>query len=130
MKPPEAFENWLGLRATRKYKDGMLCSLRIEPWMYNGAGVIHGGILASVADEAAWHAIRSAFPERTAMTTSELKVDYLRPARGARLTARGYVLKLGRTLCVSRVEIRDENRRLAAHATVTYALLRKPAPLQ
>ncbi len=126
----DTFEKRLGLRPGPVRKNGVTCTLRLEPWMFNGAGVVHGGLLASVADEAAWHAIKAGFPERTAMTTSELKVDYLRPVKGARLIARASVLKLGRMLCVSRVEILDETRKLAVHATVTYALLRKPAPLQ
>lgn len=126
----DTFEHRLGLRAGPPKKNGVTCTLRLEQWMFNGAGVVHGGLLASVADEAAWHAIKAGFPERTAMTTSELKIDYLRPVKGAKLTARGTVLKLGGMLCVARVEIFDENRKLAAHSTVTYALLGKRAPLQ
>lgn len=98
--------------------------------MFNGGGVVHGGLLASVADEAAWHAIKAGFPERTPMTTSGLQIDYLRPVQGPKLTAKGTVLKSGTMLCVARVEIFDTNRRLCAHANVTYALLRKRAPLQ
>jgi uncharacterized protein (TIGR00369 family) len=124
------FEDCLDIRPGRKFKDGITCSLRLQPWMFNGAGVLHGGVLASVADEVAWHAIRAAYSQRASMTTSELKVDYLRPVRGSRLSARGYVLKIGRMLCVTRVEIFDQNRALAVHATVTYAMLPGAPPLQ
>jgi uncharacterized protein (TIGR00369 family) len=81
-------------------------------------------VIASIADEVAWHAIIHQLGGRAAMTTSELKVNYLRPIDGKKATARGFVLKLGRMLAVTRVDIFDQKRRLAAHATVTYAFLR------
>jgi uncharacterized protein (TIGR00369 family) len=88
---------------------------------------VHGGILACVADEAAWFAIRQVIDKegrpRQSMTTSELKMDYLRPFAGDRLTARGYVLKLGRMLNVTRIEILTADGQLGAHGMVTYANL-------
>jgi uncharacterized protein (TIGR00369 family) len=81
-------------------------------------------VIASIADEVAWHAILHLMKEKAPMTTAELKVNYLRPIEGSKCTSRGYVLKLGRTLAVTRVDIFDARKRLAAHATVTYALLK------
>lgn len=120
---PTSFEFQLGLTVTRKHNDGVTCRLKLHPGLYNSEGAIHGGVLASVADEVAWHAILHQAGEPVRMTTTELKVNYLRPVVGKQLTARGIVLKLGRFLMVTRIEIHDERRRLAAHATVTYARL-------
>ena len=79
-------------------------------------------MIASVADEAAWWAILTVLGrEDQKMTTTELKVNYLRPIVGKKVIARGFVLKLGRTLAVTRIDILDDRRRLAVHATVTYA---------
>ena len=50
--------------------------------MFNGGGVVHGGLLASVAGETAWYAIKAGLPERTRMSTSGLQIDYLRPVQG------------------------------------------------
>lgn len=119
----EAFEYQLGVRVTRKHKDGVTCRLDLRPNLYNSEGVLHGGVIASVADEVAWFAIIEVLGGRRKMTTTELKVNYLRPIVGGHLNARGYVLKLGRILNVTRIEIFDERRKLAAHATVTYMLL-------
>ena len=41
-----------------------------------------------------------------------------------RVTKHHNVLKIGRMLAVTRVDIFDSEKRLAAHATVTYAFLR------
>lgn len=124
MTAKDAFEHTLGVRVVRKHKDGVTCRLDLRPALFNSDGVVHGGILASVADEVAWFAIIEALGEKRRMTTTELKINYLRPVQGKMLTARGYVLKLGRMLNVTRIEIFDERRKLAAHATVTYALLK------
>ena len=119
-----SFEDSLGITVTRKHKDGVTCTGPVRPDLLNNNGVLHGGIIASIADEVAWNAILSHTDVRKSMTTAELKVNYLRPIGGTKVVARGFVLKLGRMLAVTRVDIFDAERRLAAHATVTYAFLR------
>lgn len=120
-----AFEDSLGITIARKHKDGVTCTVPLHPGLLNSNGVLHGGVIASIADEVAWFAIISQLAERKPMTTSELKVNYLRPiAPAAKTTARGFVLKIGGMLAVTRVDIYDPQKRLAAHATVTYAFLR------
>lgn len=118
-----AFEHDLGLKPTRTHKDGVTCTLLLRPGHMNSNGVMHGGVTAAIADETAWHTILASLGTEKPMTTSELKINYLRPISGKRATARGYMLKLGRMLAVTRVDIFDEKKKLAAHATVTYALL-------
>ena len=119
-----SFEDNLGIALTRKHKDGVTCTVPLRPELLNSNGVVHGGVIAAIADEVAWQAILAQMGERKPMTTSELKVNYLRPIAGKKTTARGFVLKLGRMLAVTRVDIFDTEKRLAAHATVTYAFLR------
>lgn len=118
-----SFEFQLGLIVRRRHADGVTCRLPLRPGLFNSDGVVHGGIIATVADEVAWHAILHQLGSPARMTTAELKVNYLCPIAGQSLTARGIVLKLGRMLMVTRVDIFDEQRKLAAHATVTYARL-------
>jgi uncharacterized protein (TIGR00369 family) len=52
-----------------------------------------------------------------------LKVNYLRPIMGEKAVARAYLVRAGKTLCVSRVDILDDANQLAAIAIVTYMLL-------
>ena len=120
---PVCFERELALAITRRHKDGVTCRLALRPQLFNHDGAVHGGIIASVADEVAWHAILHVAGEELKLTTAELKVNYLRPIAGETLSARGFVLKLGRFLLATRIEIYDQQRKLAAHATVTYARL-------
>jgi len=89
----------------------------------NSQGVLHGGLIASVADEAAWHALIHTYKGRRNCTTTELKVNYLRPIVGSKVVARAYVLRAGKLLCVSRVDLFDPQKRLSAVGLVTYMLL-------
>jgi uncharacterized protein (TIGR00369 family) len=118
------FENTLNARVARKHADGVTLHFALTPEYLNNSGVLHGGITASMADEAAWHAIESRFGYGVRnSTTTELKVNYLRPIVGKKAIARAYMVRAGKTLCVMRVDIFDEKKNLAAIAIVTYMLL-------
>lgn len=117
------FEDYLSLRVTRRHKDGVTTECAIGPQLLNSNGVLHGGITASIADEAAWQSIEHHFAEKRSSTTVELKINYLRPIPPGKLKARAYLLRAGRSLCVSRVDMFDPHKRLAATALVTYMLL-------
>jgi uncharacterized protein (TIGR00369 family) len=118
-----AFEHNLGLRVIRKHRDGVTVHFPLTEEFLNGTGVLHGGVIASIADEAAWHALIHAHQAHRNMTTTELKVNYLRPMAGDKVLARAYVLRAGRTLGVTRVDLFDAHQRLSAVAIVTYMLL-------
>jgi uncharacterized protein (TIGR00369 family) len=118
------FEHSLNLKVARKHKDGVTLQFDLLPQYLNSQGVLHGGVTASLADEAAWHAIENhhGYGVRQS-TTTELKVNYLRPIAGKRVLARAYLVRAGQTLCVSRVDIFDEKKKLSAIGIVTYMLL-------
>lgn len=117
------FENHLKLHVAERHADGVTVYFPLSPEFLNSQGVLHGGITATIADEAAWHAIESHFGKPTNCTTTELKVNYLRPVFGEKAIARAYLVRAGKTLCVSRVDIFDDMSNLAAIAIVTYMLL-------
>ena len=118
-----AFENGLGLVLSRRHRDGVSVTLKVRPDLLNSTGVMHGGVIASLADEAAWYAIKHHFEQERPCTTTELKINYLRPIAGKKAIGRAFMLRAGKTLCVIRVDIFDEKRRLAATSIVTYLLL-------
>jgi uncharacterized protein (TIGR00369 family) len=117
------FENHLKLEIAERHADGVTVHFPLTPEFLNSQGVLHGGITATIADEAAWHAIENHFGQSTNCTTTELKVNYLRPITGEKAIARAYLVRAGKTLCVSRVDILDDANQLAAIAIVTYMLL-------
>jgi uncharacterized protein (TIGR00369 family) len=118
-----AFEHNLAIRVVRKHADGVTVEFAVREEFLNSNGVLHGGVIASIADEAAWYARIHAYKGERSATTTELKVNYLRPIAGKKIRARAYALRAGKTLFVSRVDMFDTQKRLSAVSVVTYMLL-------
>ena len=73
--------------------------------MSQNLGYFHGGAIAALADVCGGFAGWSLQPEGMAMLTVEYKTNIMAPGQGERLIGRGRVIKSGRTLTVSEVEI-------------------------
>jgi uncharacterized protein (TIGR00369 family) len=83
-------------------------------------GVVHGGILATLADTVAAIAAYSALPRGTAIATIEMKINFLEAVAGGVIRAEGKVLRVGRNFVVTECEIRDEKGLLVAKALLTF----------
>lgn len=68
-------------------------------------GFIHAGIVTMIVDTACGYAAFSLMPPTAAVLTVEFKVNFISPAIGEKLIARGRVLKPGRTLTVCQGEV-------------------------
>jgi len=83
-------------------------------------GVVHGGILAALADTTAAIAAYTTVPKGTEIATVELKINYLEPVPGGRIKADARVLRAGRNFIVTECEILTEDGSLAAKALLTF----------
>ena len=84
-------------------------------------GVVHGGILAALADTTAAIAAYTAVPRGVELATLELKINYLEPVPGGRVRADARVLRAGRNFIVAECEIYNESGSLAAKALLTFS---------
>lgn len=73
-------------------------------------GYVHAGIVAAIVDSAGGYAGYSLFPANASVLTVEFKLNLLAPAEGERIVAEGFVVKPGRTLCITRGEVHAESR--------------------
>lgn len=83
-------------------------------------GVVHGGILAALADTTAAIAAYTAVPRGTEIATVELKINYLEPVPGGKIRAEGRVLRAGRNFVVTECEIYNDDGSMAAKALLTF----------
>jgi uncharacterized protein (TIGR00369 family) len=83
-------------------------------------GVVHGGILAALADTTAAIAAYTRVPKGTEIATVELSINYLEPVPGGRIKADARVLRAGRNFVVTECEIYNEDGSLAAKALLTF----------
>src|SRR5882724_7533392 len=77
------------------------------PWradLTQQKGFIHGGIVGMIADTACGYAAYSLMPADCSLVTVEYKINILAPGTTS-LTARGEVVKPGRTLTIARAEV-------------------------
>jgi uncharacterized protein (TIGR00369 family) len=82
--------------------------------------VVHGGILAALADTTAAIAAYTKVPKGVALATIELKINYLEGVPGGRIRAEARVLRTGRNFVVTECEIFDGKGTLAAKALLTF----------
>lgn len=86
-------------------------------------GVVHGGILASLADTAGAMAAYPMLPRGTRLATVEMTINYLEAVDRGPIIAEARVLRLGRTLAIAECEVKDAAGRLAAKALLTFAIM-------
>jgi acyl-CoA thioesterase len=117
------FNTLLGMRVEDVHGDGITIACPLRDDLRNSAGVAHGGVAAALADAAVGIAIQRHFGGRRRITTVEVKVNYFQPVTAGDIFARSHLLRIGSTLCVGSVELKDDEARLIGTAIVTYIFL-------
>jgi uncharacterized protein (TIGR00369 family) len=82
--------------------------------------VVHGGVLAALADTAAAIAAYTVVPRGAEVATIELKINYLSAVPGGKIKAVGKVLRAGRNFVVTECEVFNAKGGLAAKALLTF----------
>ena len=103
--PRMPFNSLLGFKLTRVHADGVTIECAPRPELLNAAGVVHGGVTATMADAAVGIALTRHFGGTRPVTTVE----------------RSYLVRMGSSLCVGRVS--DSRKRLVGAALVTYMVM-------
>jgi uncharacterized protein (TIGR00369 family) len=94
----------------------------------NPAGVIQGGFLAAMLDDTLGPALVAGLSPGDFAPTTDLHVQFLRPARPGRLLGRGRVVRRGRDVGFLAGELVDEDGAIVAVATATVQI--RPGMLQ
>ena len=96
---------------------------------------LHGGIIASMLDTAGGHVvvlslfkkvkgqpIEKQFKKLVHVGSIDFRIDFLRPGKGIRFTADGWILRMGNKVAVTRMELHNEEDSLIAVGTGTYTV--------
>jgi len=101
-------------------------SLPLQPWHLQQTGVVHAGVVATLADHCAGAAASTQLAAGQYVVTAEFKINLLRGARGERLTCRAEVLKPGQRLAVVEAQVwaeRGGKPELVAKLNATMAVV-------
>ncbi len=117
--PPPAIADLVGFSLTHVEPGAVVIDFEAGPQHANPMGTLHGGVICTIADSAMGLAYASTLADDDTFSTVELKVNFLRPVRRGRLTARGRVVTAGRTLGLTECDVTDTEGRLVARASST-----------
>jgi uncharacterized protein (TIGR00369 family) len=86
--------------------------------------IVHGGAIATLADEALASVAFTVAEEGEATVTADLKIDFLRPARPGRLFARATVRHRTRRLAFCEATLENESGQVVAEARAVIAYVK------
>ena len=113
----------LGIR-TFGDADEVDATLDWAPELCTAAGILHGGVLMSLADAAGGVcAFLNLPPGATGTATIESKTNFLGAVREGTVTARARPLHVGKTTIVVETDVLDASGRRVARTTQTQAVL-------
>ncbi|SFK94731.1 PaaI family thioesterase [Amycolatopsis sacchari] len=118
------FTERLGVEVLEHGREVVRARLAWEESLCTLGGVLHGGVLMSLADATAAVCAFLNLPDGAKGTTTiESKTNFLRAVREGYATATARPLHTGRTVVVVETEIRDDAGKLVAKVTQTQAVL-------
>ncbi|HMF44392.1 MAG TPA: PaaI family thioesterase [Polyangia bacterium] len=119
------FVRHMGMRITDIAVGRATFEMTAAPFRLQPFNVIHGGNIATLIDSATfWACFLSMGSDDDGLTSIDLKLNYLAPARVEALRCTGNLIKEGKRLSYAEAEVRGEDGRLVAHGTST--LMRLP----
>lgn len=123
--PQSGMSSLMGFRLAEVSEGYAVVTVVPEERHYNGIGIAHGGLAATLLDSATGCAINTMMTAGRVFTTLEMKINYVRPIRGGgtvRCEAR--VIHVGTRTAYAQGRVIDEQGKLYAHGTATCMLFR------
>ena len=129
------FDRLLGMKVDLLTWDQAVVRFEMKPELVGNyvTGSLHGGVISAVLDALGGMTASTGVVRRmaarpveeigealTRMGTIDLRIDYLRPGRGDRFTATGTIMRTGKKVAVTRMELHNEDGVLIAVGTGTY----------
>jgi uncharacterized protein (TIGR00369 family) len=112
----QPFDEFLGLQYERVDENQVKITMPIQPLFLNSLGVVHGGIISSLADVAMCNVPEVDASGVQTVVTVDLNVSFLSPAKGDFLLADARICKKGKTLIHAECLIYNDQHALVAKA--------------
>jgi uncharacterized protein (TIGR00369 family) len=122
--PSRAWE-WLGLKLVETGEGTAVVEMATTEDMANHSGVVHGGMISTLADSAMGRSLRTLSPGVVRAMSFDLKLNFINAAKvGEKLRATGHVIHAGRRTVVAECRVEGSGGRLVATASATFAVTR------
>ena len=113
------FIKFVGIKVPQLGKGYARFVLPFKGELANSIGLLQGGAIAALADEAVAFALYSLAKEGETINTVEMKINFLGAVKEGEVEAVARISKRGRTISLGEVEVR-QGERLIAKAMCTY----------
>jgi len=124
--PPSGMVQLLNLKLIEVSEGHAVFTVHPDERHYNGLGIAHGGLAATLLDSALGCAINATMPAGKVFTTLEMKINYVRPITRERgeLRCEANMIHVGGRVATAEGRIMDKDGKLYAHGTATCMLFR------
>ena len=126
-REPSGMARLMNMRLVEVEEGRAVFAVEPDERHYNGLGIAHGGLAATLLDSALGCAINTVMPAGRVFTTLEMKVNYVRPMQRetGEVRCEAEVLHAGSRVATAEGRIVDAAGKLYAHGTATCMLFRK-----
>jgi uncharacterized protein (TIGR00369 family) len=116
------FYRWVGIELVDAGSGEVEIAFEAGPQHVNLQGLVHGGMLATLADTAMGLAVRTVLDPGRRHVTVQISIEFLSPGRPGRIVAHGRAVKIGRQLGFAETDVVDARGRLLALARSTISV--------
>ena len=142
--PPERFEIWknfgkwdtvwfpklLGVEVEELRADYARMRLPYRPEFRQPAGVVHGGVIATMIDTVVVPPVGGGYDEPRQLFTIDIQLRFLAPIIDDDIVAEGWVVQRGRSIVFCNAEVFSGSGALAATGTLVYKVSSRPMDMQ
>jgi acyl-CoA thioesterase len=117
------FADLVGLRPVSLDTGRAVFAVKLRPEHLNPHGVVHGGVVYTLADTTMGAALTTRLDAGERCLTLEIKINYVAPALEGTLACEAVVVDRGRRIGVLEARVRDEAEKLVALATGSFYIM-------
>lgn len=124
--PSSGMAQLMGFKLVEVSKGRAVFTIEPGERHYNGLGIAHGGLAATLLDSATGCAINTMMPAGRIFTTLEMKINFVRPIKreNGEVRCEANVIHAGGRTATAEGRIVDLEGKLYAHGTATCMLFR------
>ena len=124
MKAKPRFIHHVGMRIEDAGPGHSRCSLEVQDFHLNGTGVVHGGVLFTLADTAMGAALYSSLEEGEICATIEIKIGYFKPVFEGAVVCTAALVNKGKSIASLEASIHQGDV-LVSKASGTFSIFRR-----
>lgn len=125
-RPSPVTDPWEPIYA-KQTSDAIILGLYLRKEHTNRRGMLHGGVIAALADKAMGHSCGHVMGGKVSLVTVNMSIDFIGAAdMGQWLTLETDVIKTGATLCFTQCQVKADGA-IIARANATFRVVKKSA---